>query len=76
LETYRARVDGKPIDRIKCISCELSEIVKDNFDERISIEQAFYLLHFLMNQLGYSYPDELALYDGLVRGIRNQMGVS
>ena len=69
-------VNGKPIDRVKCISCELSEIVKDNFYERITIEQAFYLLHFMMNQLGFNYNEEVALYDALLRNIKRQLGTN
>ena len=75
-ETYNCEmweVDGKPIDRIKCISCEISEIVKDNFHERITVQQAFYLLHFLMNQLGYSYSEEVTVYNSLVQNILRQM---
>jgi len=41
-------VDGVSIDKIKCMSCEMFEKVKEGFDKKISIEQAFYLIHFLI----------------------------
>ena len=66
-------VDGVPIDEIKCISCELFEKIKDRFGEKITVEQAFYLLHFLMNQLGYSYKEEYRLYKTLEENIRRRL---
>lgn len=69
-------VDGVAIDKIKCISCELYEKVQDSLGERITIEQAFYLIHFLMNQLGYSYLEEYELYGALVQDIGRQLGRS
>jgi len=62
-------VGGVPIDKIMCISCLLFEIINDSFDERITIQQSFYLLHFLMNQLDFSYNEELQLYTTLAINI-------
>ena len=66
-------VDGVPIDEIKCISCELYEKIKDRFGEKITIEQACYLLHFLMNQLGYSYNEECRVYKTLEENIKREL---
>lgn len=65
--------NGVPIDKIKCVSCELHEIIKENFSSELSTEQAFYLIHFLMNQLGLSYNNELLLYQTLEQNIRRQL---
>lgn len=65
--------NGVPIDKIKCVSCELYEIIKKNFSSELSTEQAFYLIHFLMNQLGLSYNNELLLYQTLEQNIRRQL---
>ena len=67
------KVDGVPIDEIKCISCELHEKIWDGFKDKPTIKQAFYLLHFLMNQLGYSYVEEYRLYKTLEENIKQQL---
>ena len=67
------KVDGVPIDQIKCVSCELFEKIRDRFGKKITIKQAFYLLHFLMNQLGYSYKEEYRLYKTLEENIKRQL---
>lgn len=66
-------VGGMQIDKIKCISCEIAEIIRSNFEEKITIEQAFYILHFIMNQLDYSYQDEITLYQLLYENIKRQL---
>ena len=43
-------VDNVPIDEIKSVSCELFEKIKDNFPKKITLKQAFYLIHFFFNQ--------------------------
>ena len=59
-------VDGFPIDFIKCISCELYEKIREGFpDKPLTLNQLGYLLHFLMNQLGVGYENELELYKNL-----------
>lgn len=68
------KVDGIPIDEIKCIACELHEKIWDGFKGKPTIEQAFYLLHFLMNQLGYSYREEYQLYETLKVNIGKKLG--
>jgi len=65
--------NGVPIDKIKCVSCELHEIIKENFRSELSVEQAVYLIHFLMNQLGLTYNTELLLYQTLEQTIRRQL---
>jgi hypothetical protein len=66
-------VDGVPIDKIKCVACEMYERITDNFKEKITIRQAFYLLHFLMNQVGFSYAEEHRLYKTLEENIKQQL---
>lgn len=70
-ETWK--VDGVRIDKIKCISCELFEKVSDSFPEKFTIKQASYLLHFLMNQSGYSYEDEYELYKALMEHMKSKL---
>jgi len=67
-------VNGFPIDFIKCISCELFEKIKEGFEGKpLTIEQLCYLLHFLMNQLGLGYENELSLYKSLEQTIERQL---
>lgn len=66
--------DGVPIDAIKCISCELHEKIIDNFGKKPTIKQAYFLLHFLMNQLGFSYDEEYRLYKALEIEIGRKLG--
>lgn len=57
------KVDGISIDEIKCIACELFEKIRDSFKEKPMTErQIAFLLHFLLNQLGLGYEEELALH--------------
>ena len=67
-------VNGVPIDFIKCISCELFEKTKEAFKEKpLTLNQLGYLLHFLMNQLGLGYENELELYKSLEQSIEKQL---
>ena len=67
-------VNGFPIDFIKCISCELYEKIIEGFgDKPLTLEQLYYLLHFLMNQLGSGYEQELELYKSLARDIEEKL---
>lgn len=66
--------DDVPIDAIKCISCELHEKIIDNFGKKPTIKQAYFLLHFLMNQLGFSYEEEHQLYNALKIEIGKKLG--
>lgn len=65
--------NGVSIEKIKCVSCELYEIVKENFKPKLSKEQAYFLIHFLMNQLGYTYSEELWVHQNLGTAIINQL---
>jgi hypothetical protein len=68
------KVDGLPIDFIKCISCEIFEKIRElNEDKPLTINQLGYLLHFLMNQMDYGYDKELILYESLVYSIEKQL---
>ncbi len=67
-------VDGFPIDFIKCVSCELYEKIRELFpDKPPTLTQLGYLLHFLMNQLGLGYENELTIYKNLERKIEEQL---
>lgn len=67
-------VDGFPIDFIKCVSCELYEKIREGFpDKSPTLTQLGYLLHFLMNQLGLGYKNELKLYKNLKRKTEEQL---
>lgn len=67
------KVDGIPIDEIKCMSCELFEKVRVNFKEKLTQDQIAYLLHFLVNQLGLSYEDELDLHKRMEKIIEKRL---
>lgn len=67
-------VNGFPIDFIKCLSCEIFEKIREGFgDKPLTHEQMFYLLHFVMNQLGLGYEQELELYAALARNIEGKL---
>ena len=67
-------IDGLPIDFIKCISCELFEKLREMTKEKtLTMKQLFYILHFLMNQIGLGYENELALYKSLEQNIEEQL---
>jgi len=66
-------VDGVPIDSIKCVSCELFETTTEAFQKKPTLNQLGYLLHFLMNQLGLGYENELKLYKSLEQCIEQQL---
>jgi hypothetical protein len=63
-------VDGVVMDDIKCFSRELSDIVVKRFGKTPTVNQAAYMIHFMMNQLSYPYQSELELYSTLDYSIR------
>jgi hypothetical protein len=65
-------VDGQIMDEIKCASTALAGIVKKRFSKSPSGNQAFYLIHFMMNDLGFGYQDEIRVYENLLRSIKAQ----
>ena len=67
--------DGVPADAIKYISCELHEKIIDNFRKKPTIKQAYFLTHFLMNQLGFSYDEEYRSYKALEIEIGKKLGI-
>jgi len=67
------KVDGIPIDEIKCMSCELFEKIRVNFKEKPTQDQIAYLLHFLVNQLGLGYEDELDLHKRMEKIIKKRL---
>jgi hypothetical protein len=67
-------VDGIPIDFIKCISCELFEKIRElTKGKPPTLDQLYFLLHFLMNQIGLGYENELKLYKSLEQAIEKQL---
>jgi hypothetical protein len=67
-------VNGFPIDFIKCVSCELYEKIREHFEDKpLTLDQLFYLTHFLMNQLNLGYENELKLYNSLARSIQEKL---
>ena len=67
-------VNGFPIDFIKCVSCEIFEKIRESFgDKPLTRDQLFYLLHFVMNQLGWGYERELDLYTTLAQNIEAKL---
>ena len=67
-------VNGFPIDFIKCVSCEIFEKIMESFGGKpLTRDQLFYLLHFVMNQLGWGYEQELDLYTTLAQNIEAQL---
>jgi len=66
-------VDGVTRDFIKCLCYELHKIIKEKLREKPTSQQMFYLIHLLMNQLGYNYQEELILYQNLSSNIYSEL---
>lgn len=60
--------DGVPIDIIKLTSRKITELIKANLKEPITVQQAYYLIHLSMNPL-FGYVAERKLYLGLTKAI-------
>jgi hypothetical protein len=64
-------IDGMLVDQIKMESTKMAlgfQGVKP------TIPQIYLFIHFLMNQLGYHYEEELQVYSRLVENIAKNMG--
>jgi|LGVD01.1.fsa_nt_gb hypothetical protein len=66
-------VDGVTRDFIKTVAYELRKLIKEKLNEKPTQQQMFYLIHLLMNQLGYSYQEELLLYQNLFANIHYEL---
>ena len=62
-----------PIDALKCFSTECYEKILGHVVERPSQEQMGYILHFLMNQLGFGYKEEIQIYSMMIQNIRHTL---
>lgn len=49
------------------------EKIIDNFKTRLTILQASYIIHFLMNQIGFGYEQELELYEALEKRVSQEL---
>lgn len=63
--------DGIAIDKIKLTARKITELLKTNLREPITIKQAFYIVHFSMNPL-FSYEEEKKLYLKLFKAMPNK----
>jgi len=68
------QVDGVVLDQIKCSARKVSELVSKEFNGSPTVLQSVYLIHFLLNQLFFSYEDELKLYKIATDGIKKRLG--
>ncbi len=67
-------VDGVALDAIKCSARKVSELVSKEFKGSPTVLQSAYLIHFFLNQLFFSYEDELKLYKIATDGIKRTLG--
>jgi hypothetical protein len=63
-------IDGVLVDQIKMASTKMALA----FTGKPTIPQIYLFIHFLMNQLGYQYKEELQVYSRLVENIAKNMG--
>jgi hypothetical protein len=63
-------IDGMLVDQIKMESTKMAL----GFKGKPTIPQIYLFIHFLMNQLGYHYEEELQVYSRLVENIAKNMG--
>ena len=63
-------IDGMLVDQIKMESTKMAL----GFKGKLTIPQIYLFIHFLMNQLGYQYKEELQVYGRLVENIAKNMG--
>ncbi len=66
-------VEGISINEIRSAACEMLEGVRPTLWERITTRQAAYLLHYLMNQLGFSLDEEYRSYSMLEETIKREL---
>jgi len=64
-------VDGMIVDQIKVESTKMAL----SLTFKPTIPQIYLFIHFLMNQLGYHYNEELKVYSKLVENIAKNMGL-
>jgi hypothetical protein len=64
-------IDGALVDQIKMESTKVAL----GFKGKPTIPQIYLFIHFLMNQLGYQYKEELQVYSKLVENIAKNMGL-
>ena len=60
--------DGVAIDKIKLTARKITELVKADFKEPLTTQQAFYLIHLSMNPL-FGYAAEREIYLSLARSM-------
>jgi hypothetical protein len=63
-------IDGMLVDQIKMESTKIAL----GFKGKPTIPQIYLFIHFLMNQLGYHYHEELKVHSRLVENIAKNMG--
>jgi len=62
-------VDGIEMDEVKCLARALSKRVINRLGANPTLSQSGYLIHLMMNQLRYTYNDEIELYSSLEKSI-------
>ncbi len=67
-------VDGMVMDELKLTARKLTKIIKTDFNNKISVKQAVYLIHLSMNPF-FSYKDELELYSSLLNSTKLALGI-
>ena len=60
--------DGVAIDKIKLTARKITELVKADFKEPLTTQQAFYLIHLSMNPL-FGYAAEREIYLSLAKSM-------
>ncbi len=65
-------IDGILVDQIKMKSTRMALTFQG---VKPTIPQIYLFIHFLMNQLGYSYEEEIKVYSRLIENIAKNMGL-
>ena len=56
-------IDGVICDELKCIAYDIWKVVAEKMRSEITDNQAFFIFHFLLNMLGFTYMREIRLHD-------------
>jgi len=63
-------VDGVVMDKIKLTARKLTETIKNDFEQPLTIKQAVYLVHLSLNNF-FGYLQEKEVYSGLVQSMED-----
>jgi hypothetical protein len=65
-------VDGVVMDRIKLTARKITEVIKDDFKQALTVKQTFYLIHLSMNHF-FGYMKEREIYSALTKSMEEAL---